>query len=218
MNKAITVLMMFWICTCAVIRGQSAMAAVQPAVQLHVQPGDSLTNLFGNDWREVYQLNQCECRFASEINDANDPNFIIAGSSLTVPTDVHLTERALDRIGFAKSERDNLRSRLDALMQAGGDIASSSERLHAQLDGAISIADLPTFDKATADLEGAEVQEANRAWQEASEAKYYVQVTIAAAVLAVIVTILLAWALRSRANSGSRRLKAALKMMDTVAQ
>jgi hypothetical protein len=67
----------------------------QLTIQLHVQPGDSLTNLFGSDWQEVYQLNRCECRFASYINDANDPNFIFAGSSLAIPPDVHLTERAL---------------------------------------------------------------------------------------------------------------------------
>jgi hypothetical protein len=30
----------------------------QPTIQLHLQPGDSLTDSFGNDWQEVYQPNR----------------------------------------------------------------------------------------------------------------------------------------------------------------
>jgi hypothetical protein len=206
---AITALLLTWICGAPIAAAAQSGPPGAAATQFRVAVGDTLLNLFGDDWRKVYDLNRCGCRFSPFISDANDPNFMYAGSSLTVPTDVHLTERALGRLTFLKRERDNLRGRLGALMQAGGDVAASADHLHGALDAPLSVDDLAGLDDETSALEHAEVQSA-------IEEDAQMRLVIGGAVLALFIAMLLAWAWRNHADGASRRLRGALRMIDSL--
>jgi hypothetical protein len=122
-----------------------------------------------------------------------------------------MTDQAIERLAFVKDRRDHLRQRLEALMQVSGDIAASAERLHGQLDAAISMDDLSSLDNATAELENTHIQTT-------IQASTAVWIIIGGAIFVLLVTVLFMWASWNYAADGSRRLDAALRMADTIAR
>jgi hypothetical protein len=201
--KGLTIIAFLALCCCACIT-ESAEAAgpdAQSRIQMRVQEGDTWPGLFGNDWQDDWQRVEAA---------SGGKSCWCVGSLLTIPPNVHLADQALDRLPFMKDRRDHLRQRLEALTQAGGDIAASAERLHGQLDAAISMDDLSNLDTATIELENSEIQTAN-------EASAEVWIIIGGTAFVLLVTMLLMWLWWNRAVDGVRRLDAALRMVDTIA-
>jgi len=62
----------------------------QQVFKLPVQYGDTLINLFGNDWEKVYDQN-CDCLFRADDEYVSSPDFLVEGAVLQISTDVYLT-------------------------------------------------------------------------------------------------------------------------------
>jgi hypothetical protein len=189
-------------------------------LQLPVQSGDSLTNLFENDWRKVYTTN-CNSlfKFGDPQEDGAMPILLIPGTVLTVPNDTYLTPRAQERIATLKAQRASLRDRLDAIGITGGEIGVSATTLENMLGSVEYATELDYITHGTALLEAVNQEYAKATAVEVQRQHTTELIVSGVAVLAISFAWLWAGTRRRKPArpTGDSRMLAALKVLDKQA-
>ena len=199
--------------------GSMAVAgtATPEGFNLRVMEGDTLLNLFGNDWEKVYRTN-CAGLFRDGAY-VSSPTFLVEGAVLWVSNDTYLSPRAQSRVIEISQQRDQLHSRLALLENAGGDIGNSATELDAKLAGESYVADLQYLAHQTDLLESSNRQRLTEiSMEQINHDDDNAVEGLIVGVAAVLVMAAWLWAAlcRRKIPSGDERLVAALRAVDRL--